>query len=354
MEIKVESHHELEDILRAYGDLGALFAHTTPNMSEKERVDLVKQLIEGCITTYRDADLVVMLEALTRASANEFGPGRNAYLEELYWRLPTTERVQEGLRKPAFVKSRLHICGKLIRKWTANPTRNSDDAFRRLIAMGWPLHEKYQPRDGDTVVELNARGRIVSQEEVKGILDIVRAHLNGFTFDKGAERLSPDEIFRPWLAMLNVPEDLRKMLNVARARMGGPELAERDLIYANILDGLPDSALEAIRRIADPMRQTVGEVNEAFERLFRWLGDAYPRFQARQYLKKKMAFKGCAWVAITIGPVGEPDEVFAAMVRIIETMRQEKRLCDVAITLEVHDQSHPFHQTAKTWVRVRK
>lgn len=352
----IESWYKMEEVLSTCSQAGKLIGQVLAWKSEQERVAWIDFMLEACLRHFEDESCVSLLEARQRAVGPGTSPSFNVFLEDFYWKLPVHQLVR-GASEPAFVKTRLHICRLLIREWGATPNAETAHAFRRLIAMGWSESERQLRRAGESDVEVQARGRRVSDEERKGILEIIRNHMEGFgSWEE--RKAGPDTLFDPWLRQSHVPEDIQKLLVIARAKMGGAALAQRDIRNGGILDGIPCDGLELLRTEADGLRRLVREVNEALERLLARLGETNPMYQARQYLERACYFEKLDELTIRIGPAGDPDDLFAEMATIIVQMRNEGRLTACRVNLDVRGgglfaQEEEGRKLTKSWPKKR-
>ena len=224
-----------------------------------------KQLVTVCVQELKEKKFTYDSER-DRAAEQEADIRYRTYLAELFWLLPDTRQEttysamdQDGSRYPdghmtlqALPVAKHFIFRELLPEWTAEPTERSVHAFRRVIAMGWPLRESFTfPREGEQEAELKARGRMIDGKEQGKYADDVRQHMEYFG---GYGDKDADKIFGPWLAQPNVPEAIEKLLTVARTKKGEADLARRDIRNAAILEGLPESGLAVLRAQADQMR----------------------------------------------------------------------------------------------------
>jgi hypothetical protein len=347
-----ESYHR---ILSGYGGLGSMLAsYADKGLTPEERLEMAEGLLEAAISKRSDDDVITMLGLLYQAtrSAQPFssaGEGRanrerfNLRLEEIFWKLPFSEPElyspysQHRERKGLLVKSRLFICRELIKEWTVTEMPQSVHAFRRLIAMGWPATLEHQ-RQGESDVEMRARNRMIFAKEREGILAIAREHLATFATHE-EQREGPDAVFGPWLAHACVPDELRKLLVMARAKMGGFELTKRDIRNADILNGVPDSGLHIIRAIAERMWDAVQAGQVAGERVWEVIQVANPQYHyLDMHFDKAYScqFTGEDAIAIEIGPLQVPPEfVFLAAKDVVNNIRARTALLRFNISLTV-------------------
>jgi hypothetical protein len=304
------------------------------------------------------------------AGHNEAAKQFRKYLAALYWDLPDCQRVQNSASsadwrgshpEATLFAAKDEIFRELLQEWTAEVTPESRHAFRRAIAMGWPLSAQYtRIRDGEDEVELKARGRYVDDKEVAERMRAMRLHLDSFG---DRFKMSPDSIFAPWLNQPNVPEDIQKLLVVARAKAGGHKLAMRDVRFGSMLDSLPESALAVVGTLSQRIRRAM----EAVAGINNWIGEtvAYQgsEWRRKQYvvewLQQHFTFEfiGTDTVKIDIGPRDYIDykDAFLAAVNAVNAVRTEGELTDFRIELVVRGflQGDEVHKTApmldKTW-----
>lgn len=142
----------------------------------------------------------------------------------------------KSLDCPILPNTKNYIFRELIPEWELTPeepSKESKYAFRRMIAMGWPQREEVAPNPSEFEVELNARGRFVHEKERELYIASIREHLQRCCGRLQAE--DADAIFAPWLTQESVPDEILKLLVMARAKLGGPALALRDIENAKRL-----------------------------------------------------------------------------------------------------------------------
>jgi hypothetical protein len=175
--------------------------------------------------------------------------------------------------------------------------------------------------------------------------DIARQHLDNFgTYEE--RKAGPDAVFGPWMYQFHVPEELRTLLTVARAKAGGPQLADRDTRNGAILDGLPDTGLEILAARAERMRGAVGAGHNVGVHIGTYIGKHVPGsthsyFQERLKKVFKCRFVEEDEIAIDIGPTGgeTPEDIFVAAVDGITYHRG----------VNAHLRSFVVHLTVKGW-----
>lgn len=185
-------------------------------------------------------------------------------LRELYWDLPDARLVQghhiatghplEVERSPTLVKTKLDVLGHIIGDWVPQLTQESIKVFRFMLAAYRPRPSGNNLREGESHAEWKAHGRFVSDDEQNGILRLVREHVGTHPFTA--------EAIEPWLEQPNVPDEIQKILAMARARHGGPELAKRDIRNARVLAAL-DELEQAKKRSCRP--ETLEWIKEQVE-----------------------------------------------------------------------------------------
>ncbi len=170
------------------------------------------------------------------------------YLKKLYWTLPDQKQVDTRYDNisckhvpvwgAALVETKLWILKNLIIEWRSSVSiPGSLEAFRFLIAVFQPLHKEYRKREGESDYEMQARGRQVYEEEQKGILNLIRQHTNS--------SFKSDDL-EEWISQPYVPEEIKQVLVIARARNGGIDLAVRDIRNSKLLESFqPDKRSEA-------------------------------------------------------------------------------------------------------------
>jgi hypothetical protein len=322
MPVKIDGYTSFDDAFKQSPELVWTVAKSLlAGRSHEERHALLHDLALAAAKTHQDEQLLVLLQMkrkLTEESAKaEFATRMEyqyshereraaesaadaryrAYIADLFWQLPDSRqeqtyvrdqdgsRYEDGLQRvQTLVTTKARIFRELLGEWSYQATEKSVHAFRRAIAMGWPLSAQFkQLFAGESDSELRARGRFVGQDEQKQYSTAVREHLGRFDSYE-VKKHGADAVFAPWLAQQRVPEDIEKMLVVARAKMGGIEMARRDVRYASVLDGLPESGIDLLRVAADEMRARYADaqsvVKEVVETIRKrnpyWRGDTVP------------------------------------------------------------------------------
>jgi hypothetical protein len=280
-----------------------------------------KQLVVACVAEYAERPFRYASQR-ERAAEMEAVVRFRAYLDQLFWQLPDSRRQtlyameQDGSRYEdghttlqALPEVKLFIFRELLPEWTAEPTAKSVYAFRRAIAMGWPLPSQFTAKfDGEDDVELRARGRRGGPDGAKQYVNAVRTHLEGFaSFEE--RRKGADALYGPWLAQQRVPEDIEKLLVIARAKMGGPDTARRDLRYAATMHGLPVSSELILATTADRMRTLLGDAQSVIDALIAKLGERYPRYDARRNLPRSIEFVSPNYIVIDIGGANDAEDI---------------------------------------------
>jgi len=222
------------------------------NLSPEERIFEIEKVLNVVIRARNDKVAVFLLELLEKAYQAKIEADLErteekwkhekdirertwasfrGYLKKLYWTLPDQKQIDTRYDRlanghvpvwgPALVEAKLWILKKLIGEWQLSPSApGSWEAFRFFIAAYRPLPKDYLKREGESDDEMQARGRQVYEEERKGILDLIRQH-TGCLF-------KPDNL-EEWISQPYVPEEIKQILVIARARNGGAELVERDI-----------------------------------------------------------------------------------------------------------------------------
>ncbi|MBI3305020.1 hypothetical protein HYZ80_01690 [Candidatus Parcubacteria bacterium] len=163
------------------------------------------------------------------------------HLRELYWQLPDARLVKDGhwpdtkgsgtTRHGTLLETKLAMLGSIIQDWTSRPTEESVVAFRFMIAAYRPGPAGNDLRKGESFAEWKAHGRFVSETEQDRILRLIRDHV-------GVPPITTDTTIELWLEQPLMPDEIQRVLVMARARRGGPELAKRDIRNAEALAAL--------------------------------------------------------------------------------------------------------------------
>jgi hypothetical protein len=334
------------DILKEFGDMGGILAAQAvgTGWSWEKRVETARSLFDACVAKEQDRYAVAMLELLERAytrdrEANDLTEIYQQFrrvLEVIYWALPDKTTGPGGGSKATLVATKRWIVEKLLVEWVATPTVDSVYAFRRLIAMGWPMQENARRGHQSEVEWLQGRGRCVFEEERKGICEIVRSRMEHFgTWDE--RKAGADEIFRLWLEQPHVPDELLAILTLNRARMGGPQLAMRDLHYASVLNGIPRSGLDLLTSSAQRLREAAKAVQRVmYEALGTIEGHRHSSY-ARTHLEDgdRWRFVSEHTIALKVGPLGKAEDLLVAMVEAISRVRADSILKTFDLQLEV-------------------
>ncbi len=344
----LKSYDSFLDVVGSSKDAGGLLRLAVLAMSSLERLAMAKELFATAVRVEHDEEALVALQLVDRAlvevcNHEEPRPPETeatcrlrTFMDEVFWTLPDEGAYQRHGAEPIFVQTRLAIVRELITEWKAVELPHTVHAFRRLIAMGWPVEKHYHQRNGESDVEMKARGRRVSAKESESIVNIVRAHLERFG-SKEKDELGPDGVFGPWLAHAHVPEEIRHLLVMARAKMGGSDMTMRDLRYADILDGVPQSGLDLLTASAERMRVAAKAVQRVmYEALETIEGHRHSSY-ARTHLEdgERYRFVSEDTIMLKVGPLGKAEDLLLAMVEAISKVRFESNLKTFDVELEV-------------------
>ncbi len=273
------------------------------------------------------------------------------YLDDLFWRLPDSRvQLDYETRKPyntaALTGTKAFIFKRLLTQWKlAVPSEVSIRAFRRAIAMGWPLPAETKTLPGESDIELKVRGRWVSADERKQYLTTLRECLGGLTSD------DPDSLFSHWFSLQAVPSDIRDLLAIARTRLGGHHLASRDVVRAGMLNGLPQSGVEVVAALAVRMRLAVEGLTRVKELIAKSI--PAPHIHQSYFQRERIIAEGverAVKYAFNFSPetvtlqmtVMVPDEMYGSnmyypTVDAIEKVQCKGNLLDIAIMLRFYD-----------------
>lgn len=258
----------------------------------------VLQHVHRCIENVRWGPRAPQNHALRRAFLN--------FLQRLYWELPDKQVEQPvrfyelvGTRTPATEDAPALVQTKL---WIVEQLLNPDDhccfdtrsdrvrqLFRFLSAAYWPLLQDVPDFDGMSEDEKLARGRYVSREEQRGILELVRTKWKFSVED--AEMLLQEP---------RVPDPLARRLVMDRAEKGGPELAGQDVRRKQLLEPF-DEILATNGPVADATRTFLTQHLALTKRIHRDLEELH-RLLVTSRLPQWGEYLQRLWVAATEDP----------------------------------------------------
>ncbi len=134
--------------------------------------------------------------------------------------------------------------------WRVSPDEESIEVFRFFIAAHSPLALQFHRAEWESDYEEWARGKMVSKEEKDKIEALMREHIKNWRVK--------DLNF--WIPQRFIPEEIRNILIIARARTGGIDLAWEDIDNAKFLesfdlrkqsDAAKDLAARKLKEIAE-------------------------------------------------------------------------------------------------------
>lgn len=227
----ISTSFEFQGILENGGGIMSLLVLHANTISIVERLKLAENLLIGSIINYDDASAVEMLRLVKRAFLDLAGNDVarmeeqlaefHDFLAKLFWEYlePLENCLLPGNipKLQALMRTRLLIFGELIQRWELTLIKKNIRAFHRIVAMGWPR------------LDCGRRSRWMPKKEHDGIREIVRDHVAKLLRDAGNDLASIDAAVRPWLELPDVPDELRNILVVARAKAGGVPMALRDI-----------------------------------------------------------------------------------------------------------------------------
>lgn len=379
MPVKISGYTSFEEALKQSGELAfeittQLISNLTPlkvlnllkakvlAVAKKQDSDKLtvllqmirKQFVTVCIEEFKKKEFQYDHER-DRAAEREAAIRFRTYLAELFWQLPDSRREQLYYREQdgsrcedghatlqALPATKRFIFQELLPEWTAEPTKQSVHAFRRVIAMGWPLGKDFTyPREGEQEVERKARGRLIDAKERGKYEDDVRQHLDKIA-GYGSE--GTDKVFSPWLAQKNVPEEIQKILTLARARKGGTELACRDIKNAAVLEGLPESGYVVLKMNADRMRRWCSEVQAVAAAVEDGIAKRWSPHYRRQVVAPHTLDINFSSLTIKFSEHGveEVTAVFNDAKAALKTARKEGKLQGCHVIIKVRDKDSKF------------
>ncbi|MBI4385490.1 hypothetical protein HY573_01530 [Candidatus Parcubacteria bacterium] len=247
-----------------------------------------------------------------------------AYAWEKYWDLPDARRIQgshiatghplEVEPRLTLVKTKLRIIGMVGKRWFAAAQNDeSIRAFRFLVAafFGIPWRNALPRERCESEYEFRGQRRFVSAEERDGILRTVRERTDN-------DFLCPPENVGFWLNLPDVPPEFQKVLAIARARNGGPELAKRDIRNAKLLAGVHEledrdgrPCLDATRKWIEQQVLSIALLDvwvntllTVMQPAFGTLGNAADRIGESDYVLGSIAvtfkFDNSRWITLTV------------------------------------------------------
>lgn len=183
-----------------------------------------------------------------RANANFYG-----YLKNVYWDLP--DKIKTGEERGCFYPYHYPIHGSTLLKTKVQIIKVCIGRWA-----GYSYGRRYFEEVDEQSLEIfnflvdaySGRGKCyISKEEKEEILKLFR--------EKTDYYFTP-EIAEKWLKVPNVPEEIRKIFILARARNGGMKLAERDMKNAEILKPLDvedrsEAALKLHKRLSAQIKK---------------------------------------------------------------------------------------------------
>ncbi len=198
-----------------------------------------------------------------RANANFYG-----YLKSIYWELP--DRIKTGEERGIFPPyERYPIYGSTLLKTKVQIIK----AFIGRWA-GYSYGRRYFEEVDEQSLEIfnflvdaySGRGKCyVFKEEKEEILKLFR--------EKTDYYFTP-EIAEKWLKHPNVPNEIRKIFILARARNGGTKLIERDIKYAEMLKPLEvEKRSSAMLSFCQKFFGEAKEIDEKIKQLIKELSD---------------------------------------------------------------------------------
>lgn len=225
--------------------------------------EVLQGLIEASVSAGHDKNTLSWLRVRKMLGEEDFV----SYLVALYRCLPTEQTAPYlGHDEPAFVQTRVWIYEYLLGDWACDiGNLSSLWRFRQLVAL-WP--EEQWP---------SGQGKVQPQER-KALAAKVREHLAYGFIAPGSQDDGADALFGPWMRQPGVPDDVLMLMAMARTKRGGVKLAKRDLRYGTMLDGLPESGLEAIAAIATHLRGTAREADAVLDDIVARNAIRYPRY----------------------------------------------------------------------------
>ncbi len=194
--------------------------------ADKEDDEMTNRLMDAVRQVYKDEE-----EAVAFKTDMDYGKaGLRAYtrycdyLRIIYPQLPFVGAGLGGLRETPIPQTKSKITQLWMRQWQRYACDFTDkdgeavDAFSFLLFIyTGVVYEGAKP------------SCYVSREEKENILKLFRDYTD--------YRFTP-EIAEKWLKQPNVPEEIRKIFIIARARNGGTKLVERDMKNAEMLKPL--------------------------------------------------------------------------------------------------------------------
>jgi len=188
------------------------------------------------------------------------------HLERLYWQLPDKRRTGDGYIGdkrvdrfgPTLEKTKLLILGSVIYGWMPERTDESRQIFHFVI-------NAYHPGFYASPTSKEFEGKFVSREQEDEIEKLIRGRAGTGSFSANA--------ISQWLMEEEMPQEIRKILILSRARSGGWELAKRDIRNAELLEPFdPDNrspqAINLFQAISEKIKefdQRVAELLKAMQ-----------------------------------------------------------------------------------------
>lgn len=156
------------------------------------------------------------------------------YFRSIYWQLP---------RGPFLWQTKLEIIRLWMRQWQRYACDFTDKDEEAAVAFRFIISAYRGKADHDELAYST------SITEKDGVLKLFREYTD--------HHFTP-EIADKWLKQPNVPEEIRKIFILARARNGGTELVERDIKNAEMLKPLDvenrsEAALEFHKKLCDEL-----------------------------------------------------------------------------------------------------
>ncbi|MBU1178809.1 hypothetical protein KKB69_00495 [Patescibacteria group bacterium] len=143
------------------------------------------------------------------------------FIKKVYWDLPDCQKIttrysdSEHKHVPVYgetlVQTKLFIIEKIITAWGSELIEEKNiENFQFFIKAFAPEERK------------------VYKKEKDGMLDLLRKRLECASFSS--------DVLEKWLKWRRfIPHDIYRVLYMARARNGGPELVKRDMFFADVL-----------------------------------------------------------------------------------------------------------------------
>lgn len=253
--------------------------------------------IIGHITTmanvHNDKAVVELLKLLHKAygEVND----KKSFIRQIkiiYWNLPDARVEMEYDRYddkksphhyPILIESKKWILEKVAWEWQLDEYNDWDiECFRFLVAAYKSMPKDWQKHDGESEDETKARGRFISEAEQGKIEALLR--------EKGGYKSKDIEM---WLQQNWLPEEMAKILVIARARSGGRKLALRDMRYAELLEPLnPEvsspAALDLHKNLCEKIRTLDLRVKELLKQMQDGWGLGAEKIGESEYVKGKI------------------------------------------------------------------